>query len=205
MLERNFSVLCAIMLALTFAAATASAQEQRINVRGTIEKVDGQIMIVRSRDGSELTVKLADNVTVRGLIKAPLSDVKIGTYVGVSAMPLADGTQRAMHVHIFPEPMRGVAEGFQPFDLRPGSTMTNATVDASVTGTDGQVLKLKYKDGEKTIIVPADAPIVAYVPGSKDDLKPGAKIMIFNAVKQPDSTLRAASVNVGRDGVTPPM
>jgi len=176
-----------------------------MNVRGTIEKVDGNAMMVKTREGTNVTVTLADNAAVRGLVKMSLADVKPGSYIGVSAMPQSDGTERAMHIHIFPEAMRGAGEGYRPFDVRPGSTMTNAAVDTTVVGTDGQIVTVKYKDGEKKFVVPADAPIVAYVPGARDELKPGAKIMIFNAVKQPDGTLQAASVSVGRDGLTPPM
>ena len=134
-------------------------------------------------------------------MKVSLADVKPGSYIGVSAMPQSDGTERAMHIHIFPEAMRGTGEGYRPFDLRPGSTMTNAAVDTTVVGTDGQMVTVKYKDGEKKFVVPADAPIVAYVPGTRDELKPGAKIMIFNAVKQPDGSvpgrLRSASDATG--------
>ena len=101
--------------------------------------------------------------------------------------------------------MRGLGEGYRPFDVQPGSTMTNAFVETMVVGTQGQIVTLKYKDGEKKFVVPADAPIVAYAPGAREELKAGAKIMIFNAVKQPDGSVQAASVNVGRDGLTPPM
>ncbi|HKY85218.1 MAG TPA: hypothetical protein VJL90_00495 [Pseudorhodoplanes sp.] len=201
------AMLGAIVLIAAFGwiSAAGAQQPERMNVRGTVEKVDGSNMIVKSREGADLVVKLSDNLTVRGLVKVSLADVKPGSYVGVSAMPGSDGTDRAMHIHIFPEAMRGAGEGHRPFDLRPGSTMTNAAVDTTVVGTSGHVVTVKYKDGEKKFVVPADAPIVAYVPGTRDELKPGAKIMIFNAVKQPDGTLQAAAVSVGRDGLTPPM
>ena len=185
-------------------SAAGAQQPERMNVRGTIEKVDGSSMIVKSREGADLVVKFADNLTVRGLVKVSLADVKPGSYIGVSAMPGSDGTDRAMHIHIFPEAMRGTGEGHRPWD-RPNTTMTNATVDTTVAGVEGQVITVKYKDGEKKFVVPTDAPIVAYVPGTRDELKPGARIMIFNAVKQPDGTLQAAAVSVGRDGLTPPM
>lgn len=180
-------------------------QAQGVRVRGEIEKVDGSTLTVKARDGNSLTVKVGDNARISGVVKASLADVKQGAYIGISAMPQPDGSQRAIHVHIFPEALRGTSEGFTPWDNRPGSTMTNATVDTTVAGVDGQVLTVKYKDGEKKVIVPSDAPIVTYVPGSKDDLKPGAKIFIFRANKQPDGSLEAPSVNVGKDGLTPPM
>jgi hypothetical protein len=119
-------------------------------------------------------------------------------------MPRADGSQSALEVHIFPEAMRGTGEGHYPWDLRPQSTMTNANVEQIVTAVDGQTLTLKYKDGEKKIFVPANTPIVVYVPGDKSDLKPGAKVFIL-AMKQPDGTLQGRAWRVGRDGVTPPM
>jgi hypothetical protein len=203
-------IACAVIGAIVFVAAfgwmSALAQQpERMNVRGTIEKIAGNAMMVKTREGADVTIALADNVAVRGVEKVALSDVKPGSYIGVSAMPQSDGTERAMHIHIFPETMRGAGEGYRPFDVRPGSTMTNAAVDTTVVGTDGQIITVKYRDGEKKFVVPADAPIVAFVPGTRDELKPGAKIMVFNAVKQPDGMLQAAAVSVGRDGLTPPM
>jgi len=134
-----------------------------------------------------------------------MSEIKPGSYIGVSAMPEPDGTQKALAIQIFPEAQRGVAEGFRPWDLRPGSTMTNATVAETVASTDGQTITVKYKDGEKKVVVPPGTPIVAFVAGDKSELQPGAKIIIFSAVKKDDGTLEASRVNVGRDGITPPM
>ena len=185
--------------------ASASAQEQTVRVRGTIEGIDGQMMNVTARDGAKLSIKIADNAGVVGIVKASMSDIKSGTYVGVAGVPQEDGSQRALEVLIFPEAMRGTAEGFRPWDLRPNSTMTNATVAEVIVKPDAQTLTLKYKDGEKTIIVPPDAPIVVYVPGDKSELKAGAKIFIAGAAKQPDGSLVAARIAVGRDGLTPPM
>jgi hypothetical protein len=185
--------------------AVASAQPQTVRVRGTIDAVDGQTINVTVRDGTKLAIKLADIVTVAGVVKASMSDIKVGGYVGAAGMPQEDGSQRALEVLIFPEAMRGTAEGFLPWDLRPNSTMTNATVAEVVAKVDGYTLRLKYKDGEKTVVVPSDAPIVTYLPGDKSELKPGAKIFIAGAAKQPDGSLVAARIGVGRDGLTPPM
>ena len=188
-------------------ASVASAQE-RMNLRGTIEKVDGQVLNVASRDGTPLIIKLADNTGFRGVVTVPLSDLKPGSYVGISSMPQADGSQRAIAITLFPEGVRPT-EGQRPHDLQPGSMMTNAPVETVVAGADGQVLTVKYKQGdkvdEKKIIVPSNAPIVTYVPGDKSELKPGVKIVIFNAVKQSDGTWQGASVNIGRQGMMPPM
>jgi hypothetical protein len=189
---------------LVFAASTTWAQET-VRVRGTIERVEGQTLVVKARDGAELKIVLADNALVVGIVKASLSDVKPGTFVGVTGMPQHDGSQKAVEVHIFPEAMRGTGEGHYPWDLRPQSTMTNANVEQMVTGIDGQTLTMKYKDGEKKIIVLADTPIVTYVIGDKSELKPGAKIFIAAAKKLPDGTLQAPRVNFGKDGLTPPM
>jgi Domain of unknown function (DUF5666) len=195
-----------IGLALVLAVPVGWAQDAPpVRVRGTIERVDGDSYIVKSRDGAELKVKLAANAMVVALVKASLADIKPGSYVGVAGMPQADGSQRALEVHVFPEAMRGTGDGHRPWDLQPQSTMTNGNVEQSVAGSDGQALTLKYKDGEKKIVVPANTPIVSYVPGDKTELKPGAKIFITAAMKQPDGTLQAPRVNVGRDGVTPPM
>jgi hypothetical protein len=191
-------------LALVFAASTTWAQDT-VRVRGTIERVEGQTLVVKSREGAELKVVLADNAVVVAIVKASLSDIKQGSFVGVTGMPQADGSQKAVEVHIFPEAMRGTGEGHRPWDLRPQSTMTNANVERTVAGVDGHTLTLKYKDGEKKIIVVPETAIVTYVPGDKSELKPGVKIFIAAANKQPDGTLQAPRVNFGKDGLTPPM
>jgi Domain of unknown function (DUF5666) len=175
-----------------------------LRVRGTIERVDGAVYIVKARDGAELKITVAEKPQIAGIVKASLSDIKQGSFVGVTAMPQADGSLSALEVHIFPEAMRGTGEGHYPWDLQPKSTMTNANVEDVVSAVDGRTLTLKYKDGEKKILVPANIPIVRYVPGDTNDLKPGAKVFII-AVKQPDGTLQGRAWRVGRDGVTPPM
>jgi hypothetical protein len=182
----------------------AALAQDTVRVRGTIESVDGPTYLIKARDGAEPKVALADKVQIAAVVKASLADIKQGLFVGVTAMPQADGSLSAVEVHIFPEAMRGTGEGHYSWDLRPKSTMTNANVDQVVTAVDGQTLTLKYKDGEKRIFVPADTPIVAYVRGDNNDLKPGARVFIA-AVKQPDGTLQGRAWRIGRDGVTPPM
>ena len=199
-----FRVLGMTGLLLALAAPVANAQEPPVRVRGTIDRVEGDVYVVKARSGAELKIKLPDNVMVVALSKASLADIKQGSYVGVAGMPQADGSQKALEVHIFPEPMRGTGDGHRGWDLQPTSTMTNGNVEQTIASSDGQVLTLKYKDGEKKIVVPADAPIVVYVPGDKSELKPGASIFIAAATKQPDGTLQTPRVNVGR-GVAPPM
>ena len=154
--------------------------------------------------GGEVKVKLPDNVMIVSLVKASLADIKQGSYVGVAGMPQADGSQKALEVHIFPEAMRGTGDGPRGWDLQPSSTMTKGAVEQTAASANGQMLTLKYKDGENKIIVSPDTPIVTYVPGEKSELKPGAPIFIAAATKPPDGTLQTPRVNVGR-GVVPPM
>jgi hypothetical protein len=191
--------------ALVAAVAISSAyaqQQQTVRIRGPIQAVDGSTLTVKAGEAGDLTVKLADNVAVFGVVKASLADIKPGAFIGVGATPQADGSQRAIQIMIFADVQRGTGEGHRPWD-RPNTTMTNATVDTTVAGVDGQMVTVKYKDGEKKIIVPPEAVIRAYMVGSKDELKPGANIMIVNAAKNADGTFGAARVNVGRDGIVP--
>jgi hypothetical protein len=199
-------VLVASLTVISVLASAAWAQQPpMVRIRGTIESVDGPMLMIKSREGTDMKVRMTDNVAVFGVAKTAMSEIKPGSYIGVSAMPEPDGTQKALAVHIFPESQRGAAEGFRPWDLRPNSTMTNATVAETVAGTDGQNILVRYKDGEKKVVVPPQTPIVTFVTGDKSELKPGAKIIIFGAVKKDDGTLEANRVNVGRDGITPPM
>jgi len=198
--------LTASIVAMTVLGSVAWAQQPPpVRIRGTIEAVDGSLLTIKSREGDEMKVRMTDNVAVWGVAKTELSEIKPGSYIGVSAMPEPDGTQKALAVHIFPESQRGAAEGFRPWDLRPNSTMTNATVAETVKGTDGQNILVKYKDGEKKVVVPPGTPIVTFVAGDKSEVKPGAKIIIFGATKKDDGVLEANRVNVGRDGIMPPM
>jgi len=192
---------CALAMAVT--ASVAQSQE-RVRIRGTIEKVDGQVLTVKSREGATVTANMPDNVRLTATVKADLADIKPNVYIGVTAMPQADGSQKAVAIHIFRESQRGTGEGFGPWDQQPGSTMTNATVDTSVAGVDGQVVTVKYKDGEKKVIVTPQTVIVRYVDGTKDELKPGVRVFLNNATKKPDGTIEAPTVTFGRD-VPPPM
>jgi hypothetical protein len=194
----------AAALALLLSIAPASAQ-QPSRVRGTIEKVDGNTLTVKSRDGASVTVVLKDGAAVRGVEKAQLADIKQNSFVGITAMPQPDGTQKAVEVHIFPESLRGAGEGHRPWDLMPNSTMTNANVEQLVTAVDGPMLTMKYKDGEKKISVPNNAEIVQFVAGDKSDLKVGAKIFVAAGTKLPNGDIETAAINVGKGGLTPPM
>jgi hypothetical protein len=196
----------ALMLFAAVAATSALAQApSMVRVRGTIESVNGQTLNVKTRDGATVAVKLADNAPIRTVVKKSVADVKQGLFVGITAMPQPDGTQKAVEIHIFPEALRGTGEGHRPWDLMPNSTMTNANIDSEVASAGGQKLVLKYKDGEKTFIVPENVVVVMFAPGSAADLKPGVKIFIVAAKKLPDGTLEAPGITVGSNGVDPPM
>ena len=198
-----------LVAALTVISALGSAawaqQPQTVRIRGTIESVDGPMLMIKSREGADMKVRVTDNEVGVGIAKSSLDDIKPNSYVGVSAMPEPDGTQKALAIHIFPEAQRGTGEGFRAWDLRPNSTMTNATVAETVAGKDGENITVKYKDGEKKVVVPPGTPIVAFVTGDKSELKAGAKIIIFGANKKDDGSLEAGRVGVGIDGITPPM
>ena len=197
-------LIAAAMVAASVLGAIAQQPPTPTRVRGTIEGVDGDLIVVKSRSGEDVKLRLTSDVKVVGIIKISLADIKLGSFIGTTTVPGADGRQNAVEVHVFPEDMRGTGEGSRPYDLRPNSTMTNATVAEQVAGNDGQNLMIKYKDGEKKVTVGPDTPVVTYVPGEKADLKAGAKIIAF--IKQlPDGSYETNRISVGRDGLTPPM
>ncbi len=200
MLRRAFVV---FTIAATL-AAPALAQET-MRVRGAIERIDGSTLYVKTRDGADLKIALADKPVFTAIIPATLADLKPGTYVGSAAMPGPDGSLSAVEVHIFPEAMRGTGEGHRPWDGGAQATMTNANVETAVAGVDGQMLTLKYKDGEKKLLVTPKTAIVSFAPGDRAEVKPGTKIFIAAAQKQPDGSLLATRISYGRDGLTPPM
>jgi hypothetical protein len=197
-------LIAAAMVVVSVFGAIAQQPPTPTRVRGTIEGIDGDLLVVKSRGGEDVKLHLTSDVKVVGIIKISLADIKLGSFIGTTTVPGADGRQNAVEVHVFPEDMRGTGEGSRPYDLKPNSTMTNATVAETVAGNDGQTLMIKYKDGEKKVTVGPDTPVVTYVPGEKADLKAGAKIIAF--IKQlPDGSYETNRISVGRDGLTPPM
>ncbi len=202
----------AVSLAVLAASTTLLAQTPAttVRLRATIEKVEPGSVTVKERSGEVITlVRLAD-MEVSEVYPLALADIKPGSYIGTAAMPQADGTQVALEVLVFPEAARGTGEGHRPWDLRPDSTMTNATVadlaaaPSSVPG--GQKLTLKYKDGEKIVIVPAGVPVVSFKPGKMDEqalVVPGAKVLI--TAQEKDGKPTALRMVVGRNGFAPPM
>jgi hypothetical protein len=192
------------MVAASTLYAIAQQPPSPSRVRGTIESVDGDVLSVKSRSGEDVKLHMTTDMRVVGITKVSLSDIKVGSFIGTTTVPGPDGVPTAVEVHVFPEDMRGTGEGSRPYDLRPNSTMTNATVTESVVGNDGHTLLVKYKDGEKKVVVTPETPVVTYVPADKSDLKAGAKVIAF-IKKLPDGSFETNRVSVGRDGLTPPM
>src|ERR1700732_2698224 len=192
------------MVAASSFYAIAQQPPTPSRVRGTIEALDGDVLSVKSRSGEDVKLHMTPDMRVVGITKISLSDIKVGSFIGTTTVPGPDGVPTAVEVHVFPEDMRGTGEGSRPYDLRPNSTMTNATVTESVVGNDGHTLLVKYKDGEKKVVVTPETPVVTYVPADKSDLKDGAKVIAF-IKKLPDGSFETNRVSVGRDGLTPPM
>ena len=196
--------LAALVFALPIAVSSALAQApqtQRLN--GTIVSVDGPTVVLKTRTG-DVKVALADKGTILAVEKIKMDDIKKGEFIGVGAMPQADGTQKAIRVNIFDEARRGTGEGHRPgWGPDQKGTMTNATVDTTVGSVDGQVIMLKYKDGEKKVIVPPEAVIQRNVPGSAADLKPGAAVVISAATPKGEGAFETARISVGRGGYVP--
>jgi hypothetical protein len=192
-------------LAVIVTATTVWAQPQPGRIRGTIEKADGAMLTLKLRDGSTLKAKVADDARVSAFVKASLADIKNDTYIGIAGMPQPDGSIKAFSVHIFMPAQRGVVpDRHGPWDAKPGSTMTNAFVTNQVKAKDGDTLTVKYKDGEKKIVVTSETVIAAAAPGNKNELKSGTPIIIFGWDKQPDGSVLAKTMYVGRN-ITPAM
>ncbi len=197
-------LLALLMVAASTAYAVAQKAPVPSRVRGVIEAVDGDTLTVKSRSGEDVKLHMTSDMRIVGIAKISLSDIKVGSFIGTTTVPGADGVPTAVEVHVFPENMRGTGEGSRPYDLKPNSTMTNATVSESVVSNDGHTLLVKYKDGEKKVLVTPQTPVVTYVPADKSELKAGAKVIAF--MKQlPDGSFETNRVSVGRDGLTPPM
>jgi hypothetical protein len=199
---RSRSFLAAVFIAVL--ALPALAQNPPARIRGTVEKLDGQILTVKSREGPEVTITLAPNVTISYLVKKSLADIKAGDYVASTSTRGTDGKNHSLELRIFPEAMRGLGEGQYGWDLVPESTMTNATVSGVTSAPQGQTLRVSYKGGESELVVGPDTPVFGYGTGDISLLKPGAAVFIV-AQKQADGSLTAARVTVEKDGVKPPM
>jgi hypothetical protein len=196
-------VAAAWLVLASFVAVAQSPPATRI--RGDVVALDGNVLTVRPRDGGRATVKLAESFTVGGLVRASLADAVPGKFVGAAAVAQPDGTLRAVELFVFPDSARGTGEGHYPWDVQPGSTMTNATIAEVVSAPEGRVLTLRYREGEKRVLVPESAPVVTSAPADRSALVPGAHVFIYAAQKQPDGTYTAPRVTVGLNGLVPPM
>jgi hypothetical protein len=193
-------------------ATSAVAQSSSLRVRGTVEHVDGSVVTVITAMGQKLPVTLGPDAKIAAIVKSSFANVQPGSFVGATALPQPDGSWKAVEVHIFPEALRGTGEGDRPYDYKPKSTMTNGTVktltksslNGMVEKAEGSAISIAYKDAEKRIAITPETVIVAYEPGQREELKPGAKVYISAATKQPDGSFVANRVNVGR-GIAPPM
>jgi len=200
-------------LALAFATAlipmalvstSALADGTPVRVRGSVVSLDGSKLVVHAKDGKEVTVNLADNFAALAVVKSSMADIKEGTFIGTATVTQPDSTLRSLEVVVFPDKMRGTGEGHYPWDLGSSSMMTNATVANAVKGVEGQTVTVTYKGGEKKIDIPANVPVVALVPATKEEIKPGAVVFVPTQ-RQPDGSLNGGAVLFGRDGVIPPM
>ncbi len=203
--KTKLSTVVFVLTACITTSISASAEDTPARVRGTLQRMDGNNLTIATKSGKKTDVPLKDGAPIIAVTKGAMSDIKSNSFVGITAMPQPDGTQKAVEVHVFEESLRGVGEGHYPWDLKPASTMTNGAVAQQVEKVEGNTLQVKYKDGEKTIVVPKDAEVVNLVAGTKADLKTGAHVFIPRWEKQGDGTWQAAVVVVGRDGITPPM
>jgi hypothetical protein len=195
--------LTVVSFALACIALPASAADDTVRIRGTIERVEGPVYVVKNRDGAELKLTVTDNPLFVAIAPSTMADIKPGMFVGSAGTMQPDGTQKAIEVHIFPESMRGTGEGHYDWDLKPQTKMTNGNVEQTVAGVDGPLLSVKYKDGEKKLVVTPETVVVTYVSGNKDDLKPGTRIFVGAAKKQPDGTVQTPRITYGRDGAGP--
>ena len=184
--------------------ANSAFAQTPARIRGSIAGLDGQVLTVKTREGPEVKIKLADNYAVAAVVPITMDQIKPGSFIGSAAMKQADGSLKAVEVLVFPEAMRGANEGHYPWDLMPESTMTNASVEAVVDGTAGREMSLTYKNGKQKITVPAGVPIVTFEPGDKSLLVPGALVFV-GSQKAADGSLSAGRVNVGKHGFKPPM
>jgi hypothetical protein len=191
-----------VSFVLIGAASSASAQET-VRIRGIIERIEGPVYVVKNRDGAELKLTMTDNPLFVAIAPATMADIKSGMFVGSAGTMQADGTQKAIEVHIFPESMRGTGEGHYDWDIKPNTKMTNANVEQTVASNDGQILSVKYKDGEKKLLVTPETVVVTYVPGNKEDLKPGTRIFVGAAKKMSDGTVQTPRITYGRNGAGP--
>jgi hypothetical protein len=204
-IHRRFGLaFIAVLIPMALGYAPVYADGTPVRVRGSVVSLDGSKLVVHAKDGKDVSVSLADNFAALAVVKSSMADIKQGTFIGTATVTQPDSTLRSVEVVVFPDSLRGAAEGHYPWDLGPASMMTNATVANAVKGVDGQTVTVTYKGGEKKIDIPANVPVVAVVPASKEDIKPGA-IVFVPSERQSDGSLTSGAILFGKDGVIPPM
>jgi hypothetical protein len=201
---RQALTLAAVVIPMLVVSASAFAQSTAVRVRGSVVSLDGSKLVVHAKDGKDVTVNLADNFAAIAVVKSSMVDIKEGTFIGTATVTQPDSTLRSLEVVVFPDKMRGTAEGHYPWDLGSSSMMTNATVANAVKGVDGQTVTVTYKGGEKKIEIPDNVPVVALVPATKEEIVPGAMVFVPTQ-RQADGSLNGGAVLFGKDGVVPPM
>jgi hypothetical protein len=201
---RSGPLFSCIALVALISAAAAVAQTTPTRLRGTITAIDGKTVTIATREGNPVDVRLADNWVVALVAPVTVADIREGSFVGIASVG-TDANRTALEVLVFPEAMKGAGEGHYPWDLQPESMMTNATVSTVASAADGQTLRLDYRGGgTQTIKVKPGTPIVTFLPGDRSDARVGAKVFV-GAARAADGTYSAGRLNVGKDGLTPPM
>jgi hypothetical protein len=196
-------VTATLVFPLVLGLGPAWAVGTPVRIRGTVVSIDASKLVVRAKDGKDVTVSLKDKYAALAVVKSSMDEIKQGTFIGTATEPQPDGSLRAVEVVVFPDSLRGMAEGHYPWDLGPKSMMTNATIAKKVQSVDGETVNVTYKGGEQKITIPANIPIVGLVPAEHSDITPGA-IVFVPTEKQADGTLLSGAVLFGR-GVVPPM
>lgn len=200
---RTASLVLIAALLMAAPPLVQAADAPPIRIRGTVEAVASDQLTVKTNQGQDLAVTMNTDTTVHAITLAKIADIQPGRYVGATAVPQADGTLKALEVHVFPPEMAGVGDGHRPWDLAPDSSMTNGVVGELLT-SNGRMITIKYKDGEQKVAIPDDMPVVNIEAGDRSLLMPGVHVMIF-AVKNDDGTLTARSISAGKNGIKPPM
>jgi hypothetical protein len=203
-LGRFACAIAAILVPFALGSGPARADGEPARVRGTVVSLDGMKLIVHAKDGKDVPITLADKFYAIEVIKASMSDIKEGTFIGTATATQPDSTLRSLEVVVFPESLKGTAEGHYPWDLPGSNMMTNATVSNAVKGVDGQTVTVQYKGGEKKIDIPANVPVVALVPSSASDIQAGEAVFVPGQ-RQADGSIDAGAVLFGKDGLVPPM
>jgi hypothetical protein len=201
---RLASAVAAVLVPIAMSSGPVRADGEAVRVRGTVVSIEGPKLVVHAKDGTDVAIMLADKFRAIAVVKSSMADIKQGTFIGTATATQPDSTLRSLEVVVFPDSMRGTAEGHYPWDLPGSNMMTNATVSNAVKGVDGQTVTVTYKGGEKKIDIPANVPVVALVPSTAADIRAGEAVFVPGE-RQADGSIHAGAVLFGKDGLIPPM